>query len=128
MSNPDAHPPGRTGFRLSQESVVVITAAVALAGLMVALGGLMLTITADIREEGRADRAAWQAESRHLREQARAERTAMAERTQAALDALGARGEADRETFEAQMQKLQEQVVGLSTRQAALVAAAQASQ
>ena len=132
MSNPDAHPSGRTGFRLSQESVVVITAAVALAGLM-------LTITAKIREEGRADRAAWQAESRHLREQAsaeraamaersQAERTAMAERTQAALDALGARAKADREAFEGQMQKLQEQVVGFSTKQAALVAAAQASQ
>ena len=52
----------------------------------------------------------------------------MAERTQAALDVLGARAKADREAFEGQMQKLQEQVVGLSTRQAALVAAAQASQ
>ena len=142
MSNPDTHPARRTGFRLSQESVVVITAAVALAGLM-------LTITADIREEGRADRAAWQAESRHLRDQAsaeraamsersqaeraamsersQAERAAMTERTQAALDALGARAQADREAFAAEMRKLQEQVVGLSTKQAALAATVQAS-
>ena len=141
MSNPDTHPARRTGFRLSQESVVVITAAVALAGLM-------LTITADIREEGRADRAAWQAESRHLRDQASAERAAMSERsqaeraamskrsaeraamterTQAALDALGARAQADREAFAAEMRKLQEQVVGLSTKQAALAATVQAS-
>ena len=128
MSNPDTHPPARTGFRLSQESVVVITAAIALAGLM-------LTITADIREEGRADRAAWQAESRHLRDQARAdratasaERAAMAERTRSALDALEARAQADREAFAAEMRKLQEQVVGLSTGQAALVAAVEAAQ
>ena len=120
MSNPDTHPARRTGFRFSQESVVVITAAVALAGLM-------LTITADIREEGRADRAAWQAESRHLRDQASAERAAMTERTQAALDALGARAQADREAFAAEMRKLQEQVVGLSTKQAALAATVQAS-
>ena len=70
----------RTQFRLSQETIAIVTVGIALAGLN-------LATTGDLREEARADRAAaqaegqadrtaWQAESRQLRDEARAEREA----------------------------------------------------
>ena len=91
--------PGR--FRLSQETIAIVTVGIALAGLNLATVG-------DLREEARADRAAahadraaWQAESRQLRDEARA----------------------DRENFQRQMEALQRQVIGLSIEQARLAAA-----
>ena len=88
-------------FRLSQETVAIVTVGIALAGLNLATVG-------DLREEGRADRAAaqadraaWQAESRQLRDEARA----------------------DRESFQRRMEALQRQVVGLSIEQARLASA-----
>ena len=54
-------------FRLSQETIAIITVGIALAGLNLATVG-------DLRNEARADRAAWQAESRQLRDEARADR------------------------------------------------------
>lgn len=59
----------RTQFRLSQETIAIVTVGIALAGLNLATVG-------DLREEARADRATWQAESRQLRDEARAEREA----------------------------------------------------
>ena len=72
-------------FRLSQETIAIVTVGIALAGLN-------LATVADLRDEARADRAAaqaatqaaqaaaqaaqaaWQAESRQLRDEARADR------------------------------------------------------
>ena len=56
-------------LRISQETIAIVTVGVALAGLI-------LVTTGDLREEARADRAAWQAESRQLRDEARADREA----------------------------------------------------
>ena len=53
-------------FRGSQESVTNIT-------VNFALAGLILSAVADLREKECADRAAWQAESRQLRDEARAD-------------------------------------------------------
>ena len=53
-------------FRSSQESVTNIT-------VNLALAGLIFSAVADLREKERAGRAAWQAESRQLREEARAD-------------------------------------------------------
>ena len=94
-----------TRFRLSQETIAIVTVGIALAGLNLATVG-------DLREEARADRAAaqaaaqadraaWQTESRQLRDEARA----------------------DREDFQRQMEALQRQMVGLSVEQAKLAAA-----
>ena len=81
-------------FRLSQETIAIVTVGIALAGLN-------LATVDDLREEARADRAAWQTESRQLRDEARA----------------------DREDFQRQMEALQRQMVGLSVEQAKLAAA-----
>lgn len=83
-----------TRFRLSQETIAIVTVGIALAGLNLATVG-------DLRDEARADRAAWQTESRQLRDEARA----------------------DREDFQRAMEALQRQVVGLSVEQARLAAA-----
>ena len=64
----------RTRFRLSQETIAIVTGVLALAGLN-------LATVSDLRDEARAaraaaqaDRTAWQAESRQLRDEARADR------------------------------------------------------
>ena len=70
----------RRRAQISQETIAIVTVGVALAGLI-------LVTTGDLREEARANRAAWQAESqqlrnewqeesRQLRDEARADRTA----------------------------------------------------
>lgn len=53
----------RSRLRLSQETIAILTVGVALAALI-------LTAISDIRTEARTDRAAWQAESRQLRDRA----------------------------------------------------------
>ena len=91
-------------FRLSQETVAIVSVGVALAGLILASVG-------DFREEARADRTAWQAESRQIRDEARAADAADRENFQRQM-----------ETFQRQMEALQRQVVGLSIEQARLAA------
>ena len=112
-------------FRLSQESITVVTVGIALAGLI-------LVAVSDLREQGRADRAAWQAESQELREAAQADRAAWqaeSQRLSAAWQAesrqLRDENRAGREAFERRMEALQRQVVGLSIEQAKLAAAGQ---
>lgn len=56
----------KTRLRISQEMIAIITVGIVLAGLM-------LFTTAQIVEEGRASRAAWQAERRQLQDEAPAE-------------------------------------------------------
>jgi len=51
--------------RFGQDTIAII-ATIVTVGL--AIAGLMLTTTNDLREEARADRAAWQAENRRLGE------------------------------------------------------------
>ena len=103
-------------FRLSQETVAIVTVGIALAGLNLATVG-------DLREEGRADRAAAQAD----RAAAQADRAAaQADRAawQAESRQLRDEARADRENFQRRMEALQRQVVGLSIEQARLAAAA----
>ena len=66
-------------------------------GVGVALAVLFVTVTNDIRAEARADRAAFQAESARLREEARADR---------------AEARADREAWQAEMRKLRAEAGG----------------
>ena len=65
-----------TRFRLSQEMIAIVTVGLALAALI-------LVTVADLREEGQADRAAWQAESRQYRDEVRASREAFQRKSEA---------------------------------------------
>lgn len=67
MSNDNERP--RRRVQITQETFAIVTVGVALAGLM-------LVTIGDLREEARADRAAWQAESRQMRDEARSDREA----------------------------------------------------
>jgi len=119
------HDPERSPvrFRLSQETIAVITVGIALAGLILASVG-------DLREEARTDRAAWQAavQANHAAWQAaaqadraawQAEARANREAFERRMESFERRGEA----FERRMEALQKQVVGLSIEQAGLTAA-----
>ena len=63
-------------FKLTQESVAIVTVGLTLAALILTLAGFVIGSTNDIRAEARADRAAWQAEVQCLRAEARADREA----------------------------------------------------
>ena len=69
--------PRSTGrLRISQETIAIVTVGVALAGLI-------LITTGDLRNEAREDRSAWQTESRQLRDEARADREAFQRQSEA---------------------------------------------
>ena len=76
-------------FKLSQETIAIVTVGLALAGLDV-----------HGRIEARADREAIRAEARAEREAIRAEGRADRAEAQAARDAIRAEARADREAFE----------------------------
>ena len=82
-------------FKLTQESVAIVTVGLTLAALVLTLAGFVISSTNDIRAEARADRAAWQAEAQSLRAEARADR-----------EALHAEARADREAFEKHITRL----------------------
>ena len=82
-------------FKLTQESVAIMTVGLTLAALVLTLAGFVIGSTNDIRAEARADRAAWQAEAQSLRAEARADR-----------EALHAEARADREAFEKHITRL----------------------
>ena len=63
-------------FKLTQETIAIGTVGLALATLVLTLAGFVISSTNDIRDEARADRAAWQAEAQSLRDEARADREA----------------------------------------------------
>ena len=50
-------------FKLSQETIAIVTVGLTLAALVLTLTGFVISSTNDLRAEARADRAAWQAES-----------------------------------------------------------------
>ena len=63
-------------LKLTQETVAIVTVGLTLATLVLTLAGFVISSTNDIRDEARADRAAWQAEAQSLRDEARADREA----------------------------------------------------
>ena len=82
-------------FKLSQETIAIVTVGLALAGLDV-----------HGRIEARADREAIRAEARAEREAIRAEGRADRAEAQAARDAIRAEARADREAFEQHITRL----------------------
>ena len=108
--------------RISQETIAIVTVGVALAGLI-------LVTTGDLRDEGRASRVAWQAESqqlrnewqeesRQLRDEARADRTAW----QAESQKLRDEARADREAFQRESETFRREILRLTEGQAKLAA------
>ena len=95
-------------MRISQETIAIVTVGVALAGLN-------LVTTADLRDL----RTEWQAESRQLRNEARASREELRNEARADREELRNESRADREAF-------QREILRLTQQQAELVASAQA--
>ena len=75
-------------FKLTQETIAIVTVGLALAGLI-------LTTTSGIRDEARADREAFRSEMQAMRADARADRA----ESQAAREAIRAEARADREAL-----------------------------
>ena len=63
-------------FKLSQETVAIVTVGLALAGLDVTSDNAIREEIRTVRAEARADREAWQTEAQSLRAEARADREA----------------------------------------------------
>ena len=82
-------------FRLSQETIAIVTVGLALAGLGITSDIGIRNEMQAMRAEARADREAWQAEARALRAEARADREAW----QAETRALRTEAAADREAL-----------------------------
>ena len=95
--------------RLSQETIAIVTVGVALAGLNLVTTGDLRDLrnewqaeSRQLRDEARADRTAWQAESQKLRDEARADRTAW----QAESQKLQDEARSDREAFQREILRL----------------------
>ena len=63
-------------FKLSQETIAIVTVGLSLAALILALIGFVISSTNDLRAEARADRAESQAAREAIRAEARADREA----------------------------------------------------
>ena len=85
-------------FKLTQETIAIGTVGLTLATLVLTLAGFVISSTNDIRDEARADRAAWQAEAQNLRAAWQAE-----------AQNLRDEARADREAFEKHILRLTQQ-------------------
>ena len=103
-------------LKLTQETVAIVTVGLTLATLVLTLAGFVISSTNDIRDEARADRAAWQAEAQSLRDEARDEARADRAAWQAEAQNLRDEARADREAFEKHITRLtqgQSQLTGI---------------
>ena len=106
MTFPTTNGKRRLMFRLSQETIAIVTVGLALAGLDITSdNGIREEIRAvraeiqSVRAEGRADRQA-------LRDEARADREAIRAEARADREAIRAEARADREAFEKHITRL----------------------
>ena len=88
--------------RLNQETIAII-------GVGIALGALILTTTGGLRDELRADRAEARADREAIRTEARAGREAIRAEARTGRETIRAEARADREAFEEQIIRLTEQ-------------------
>ena len=63
--------------KLSQETIAIVAVGATVVASIVALAAIVITLNGDMRAEGRADREAWQAEMRALREDTGTDREAV---------------------------------------------------
>ena len=89
-------------FKLSQETIAIVTVGLALAGLDITSYNGLRSDMRDMRAEARADREAWEAESARLR----AEDRASLEAWQKERDRLHDQARADREAWQAEARAL----------------------
>ena len=88
----------RRWFHLSQETLAIVGSAIALATLM-------LTATGNIRDEARAARVAWEAESRQIRAEIQSNREAW----EAEARQIRAENRADRKAWEAESRQIRDE-------------------
>ena len=93
-------------FKLSQETIAIVTVGLALAGLEITGDLRTRAETQAVREEGRAERQAIREEGRADREALRAEARADREGFEKHIEALRAKDSADREDFERHIVRL----------------------
>ena len=119
--------PEREPLRLSQETKAILavggTVSVLVVTVGIALATLMITMAGDIRDEGRAARAAWEAESRQLRVEAQAHRDAADAQARVDREAwerriaeVTAQWRADREHFQSEIRRLTGETARLAAR------------
>ena len=99
----------RPMFKLSQETIAVVTVGLALAGLVVTGDNGIRSEIRAVRTEARADREALRAEARADRAEARADREVLRAEARTDREALRAEALADREAFQAEIRRLDEQ-------------------
>ena len=103
--------------RLNQETIAII-------GVGIALGALILTTTGGLRDELRAIRAEASADREAIRAEGRAAREAIRAEGRADREAIRAEGRADREAIRAESRAVreafEEQIIRLTEQQGAL--------
>ena len=91
----DESPRSTRRLRISQETIAVVTVGVALAGLI-------LITTGDLRNEAREDRSAWQTQSQQMRNEWQAESRQLRDEARAHREAA----DRDREAFQREILRL----------------------
>ena len=86
-------------LRISQETIAIVTVGIALAGLN-------LVTTGDLREEARTDRAAWQAQSQHLRNEWQTQSQHLRNEWQTESRQLRDEAHSDRKAFQREILRL----------------------
>ena len=117
-SAPSRHPAEAAPMsRISQETIAII-------GVGIALGALILTTTGGLRDELRAFRAEAHADREAIRAEAHADREAIRAEGHAYREAIRAEGRADREAIRAEAradrETFEEQIIRLTEQQGAL--------
>ena len=102
--------------RLSQETLSIIGAAIALAALILTSTAGVRGEVQMLRDEIRAVRAEARADREALRDEARADREALRDEARMGRDALRAEARADRETFQNHIIRLTERQGTLDAR------------
>ena len=113
--------------RLSQETIALIGVLVAVIGVGVALGALILTTTGGLREEiqavraeARTDREAFERRTAAIREESERRLEAFERRMAADREASERRATADREASERRLADFEKQIIRLTEQQGTL--------
>ena len=106
--------------KLSQETIAIIAVFVAVIGVGVTLGALILTTTSGLRDEIQAVRTEGRADREAIRAEGRADREAIRAEGRADREAIRAEGRADREALEKRMARFEEHIIRLTEQQGAL--------
>ena len=112
----------RPRLRFSQETITIVTTAVAIAGLLLFVTNDIRDDISELRVEARADRQTFREEMHLLREEARADRERVSAEAQADRERASAEARADRERADAAHRQFEAQILKLAEGQARLAA------